>query len=530
VRLTYYGPMIMAVDCQKGLGDRVKGARVAGILTLGKLIGLTRLFRTTLAQVKFDKLRALVSDSIRLRSLKLKTEHERACERHHRAAYTATASVLARAIGLGTTLITIRMTLSYLGTERFGLWMTISSLQAFFSFADLGIGNGLLNVVADANGKDDARAIRQCIDSGMLLLALISGMILLTLVSSYHILQFGRFFNVHSALAISEVGPAIAVFTVCFAVAIPFGLVHRVQCGLQLGFLSSLWQIAGSLLALAGVLVVIHLRGGLPVLVLAFCGAPLLAKLVNGCVFFGWMQPDLLPTFRLASWSAIRKIGRLAFLFVVLNIGVALAFQSDNLIITHILDPEAVAQYSVPQKLFSLISLGIATLIEPLWPAYGEAIARGDGHWVKRTLVRSVIGAVSLASLMGVTFVFLGPKLIHLWVGDKAHASLVLLIGFACWAVMQAGGSAVSMFLNGASIVKLQVIIGSIFAICALVVKITFVRHWGIDAMPWATLASYLFFIVLPYAVMVPGIASRVCNPELASAAILDDISAQQPV
>jgi O-antigen/teichoic acid export membrane protein len=408
--------------------------------------------------------------------------------------------------------------------------MTISSLQTFLVFADLGIGNGLLNAVAEANGKDDTDAIRQYIDSGMLLLGLISGLILLTLTSSYQLFQFGQFFNLHSALALSEVRPAIAVFVVCFALDISFGLVHRVQLGLQLGFLSNLWQIAGSLLALTGVLIVIHWRGSLPVLVLAFCGAPLLAKLVNGCFFFGRIQRDLLPTFKLASWSATRKIGRLAFLFFVLQMAVGLAYQSDNLIITHVLGPEAVTQYAVPQKLFSLISLGIATIIGPLWPAYSEAIARGDGHWVKRTLVRSLIGAVSLASLMAATFVVLGPKLIHLWVGNKVHPSFALLIGLGCWIVVEAGGNAIAMFLNGASIVKAQVVITSIFAICALVVKISVVHQWGIDAVPWATVICYVLLTALPYAAIVPGIASRVCKPGSRYAVALNDCSTQQSV
>jgi O-antigen/teichoic acid export membrane protein len=102
-------------------------------------------------------------------------------------------------------------------------------------------------------------------------------------------------------------------------------------------------------------------------------------------------------------WAA-----RMAFLRPTGAVG--LAYQSDNLIITHVFNPEAVAQYAVPQKLFNLISIAIGIIVGPLWPVYGEAIARGDGHWVKQTLVRSLIGAVSLASLMGVTFVLLGPK------------------------------------------------------------------------------------------------------------------------
>jgi O-antigen/teichoic acid export membrane protein len=461
----------------------------------------------------FAKRVVRISDFVRLRSFHLATERDRARERYERAAYTAAASTLARVIGLATTLIIIRVTLSYLGAERFGLWMTICSLQTFLAFADLGIGNGVLNSVAEASGRGDTSELRRYIDSGVLLLGSLSTLILVLLASTYQFLQFGGFFNLHSPLALAEARPAVVAFAACFAIEITVGLIQRVQLGLQMGFVTSLWQTAANLLALTAVLAVIQLHGGLPLLIVAFCGTPVVVKLLNGCFFFWRLQPDLAPTFRMVSPGAIRKIARLAFLFAVLNIAVALAFQSDNLVISRILGPEAVTEYSVPQKLFSLISLGIATLIEPLWPAYAEAISRGDSHWVKRALVRSLLGSVIMATLMGVTFVLLGPKLIHLWVGDRIHAGVILLIGLACWTVIQAGGNAIAMFLNGASIVKPQVIIAVVFAICALVVKIGFVQHWGIDAMPWATLLSYFCLTALPYAIIVPRIVNVVCRP-----------------
>jgi O-antigen/teichoic acid export membrane protein len=408
------------------------------------------------------------------------------------------------------------VTLAYLGIERFGLWMTISSLQTFLVFADLGIGNGVLNAVADASGRRHTREMQASIESGLLLLGSISLVILFLLASTYHWLHPGPFVGVRSGVALREAGPAFAAFGICFAVDVTGSLIQRIQLGLQLGFLSSLWQIAGSVLAVLGLLLAIEIRASLPILVLAFCGPPVLTKFVNGYFFFVRVRPDLRPKFRSASWGATKNIGRLAILFLVLNLAVALAFQSDNLIIAHILGPEAVAQYSVPQKLFGLITLVMATLIEPLWPAYGEAIGRGDGGWVQKTLIRSLILTVICASLLGVSFTLAGPRLIHLWVGDKIHASSVLLIGLAFWAVIQAGGNAVAMFLNGASVIKPQIMIAIAFAGCALLIKIRAVEHWGVDVMPWATLISYSVLNVLPYAIIVPGIVSKVCNPRLA--------------
>src|ERR1039458_3406094 len=68
------------------------------------------------------------------------TEQGRSRERYRRAALTTFTSVVARAVAVLTWLLAVRLTVRYLGDERYGLWMTITSVMAMMSFADLGIG------------------------------------------------------------------------------------------------------------------------------------------------------------------------------------------------------------------------------------------------------------------------------------------------------------------------------------------------------------------------------------------------------
>ena len=76
---------------------------------------------------------------IRLKPYDVSTPGGRAQERHRRIALTALASAAARGIGVATSLISVPLTLHYLGVERYGLWMTISSVIAMLGFADLGL-------------------------------------------------------------------------------------------------------------------------------------------------------------------------------------------------------------------------------------------------------------------------------------------------------------------------------------------------------------------------------------------------------
>ena len=86
-------------------------------------------------------------------------------QRIRRAFLSTLASAAARGTVVLTSLLSVPLTLGYLGKERFGLWMVISSLVALLGLADLGVGNGLLNVLAKAYGKDDRDAARVGVSS-----------------------------------------------------------------------------------------------------------------------------------------------------------------------------------------------------------------------------------------------------------------------------------------------------------------------------------------------------------------------------
>jgi len=435
-------------------------------------------------------------------------EQVRAAERHRRLLWSAVASALAKLISVGTGLVSVPLTLHFLGPERYGMWMTMTSLVAMLAFADLGMGNGLLNAVAAANGRDDVPQIRRYISSAAVVFALIALTLLLFFALVYPLVSWGKLFNVNTALASQEAGPAVAIFLTCFALSIPVGIVQRVQMALQMGYMSSLWQCAASVSGLLGVLWAIHVEASLPVLVGAFMGLPLVVGLVNALYFFGWVHPEIRPRQRDASRTAAREIFQVGLLFLVLQLVVAVAYSSDGFVIAQVLGPEAVVQHAVPDKMFSVVASVLSMMLAPLWPAYGEAIARGDTDWVQRTLMRSLKVAALAACLMSFLLVFMGESLLRLWVGHDLHVPPYLLVGLGVWKVLETTGNAVAAYLNGAHVVRAQVFIAITTAVAALSFKLWLLPRWGVQAVPWSTAAAYFLFAAVPYAVLVPRLLS----------------------
>lgn len=435
---------------------------------------------------------------LRLQPFDCSTAAGRGRERYRRVVLTALSSAGAKIISLVTMLISVPLTLHYLGPERYGMWMTISSVIAMLGFADLGLGLGLMNAIAEAHGKDDRQAAVQYVSSAYFMLTGVAIIILAVFFLIYPYVPWPRLFNVTSPQAVAEAGPAMAAFVVCFALNLPLSLVQKIQLGYQEGFLNNIWESIGKLLGLLGVLLVIYYQGGLVWLILAMAGAPAAAALLNTLFLFIYQRPWLLPSLGHAAISSSSKILKLGILFFILQLAVSLVYSSDNLIAAHILGPEAVTQYSVPMRLFGIFLIISGMLINPLWPAYREAITKGDIFWIKKTIIRSILLSFLIVGVPSAFFVIFGREIIRIWVGNEINPSDLLLIGFYLWFVMSGIGNAFSMFLNAANIIFFQIIIGALFTLVSLAVKILLVKYYGIEGIIWATIIAYFVCSIVP--------------------------------
>jgi|ERR1700722_12691985 O-antigen/teichoic acid export membrane protein len=59
-----------------------------------------------------------------------------------------------RVVGIFISLLSEPLTIGYLGPERYGVWVLVSSLHAWVRLADPGIGGGLISAITGALGSE----------------------------------------------------------------------------------------------------------------------------------------------------------------------------------------------------------------------------------------------------------------------------------------------------------------------------------------------------------------------------------------
>jgi O-antigen/teichoic acid export membrane protein len=434
---------------------------------------------------------------LRLAPFDESTVEGRSKERYRRIGLSTVAALVAKVVGVLTGLISVPLTVGYLGTERYGLWMTISSVIILMSFADMGIGNGLINAIIASNGRDDRSAAQESVSSAFFMFSGIGALIAASFALAYPFIPWPQVFNVSSALAAKEAGPAVAVFVGSFALAIPLGVVQRVQVGFQEGFKNSVWQCAGSVIGLICVVAAIELRLGLPWLVLAMSGGTTATIALNWAVQFLYARPWLRPRWQAFRWRVSHALLGTGSIFFILQIMALIGSSSDNIVLAQLMGPGSVAIYSVAQKLFSLTLLA-QFVIAPLWPAFGDALERNELGWARRTFMRAIILALLFTVLTVVPLLLVGHWIVVIWAGKQVAPPFMLLVSMALWAVLAAYGGVMSVLLNNRTLLRKQLIFYSAASLSSLALKIALTPILGISGVVWATIIGYCVFYVAP--------------------------------
>ncbi len=371
-----------------------------------------------------------------------------------------------------------------------------------FGFADLGLSSGLVNLVADAHGRGDRTAARVAVTSAFWMLIVISSFLLVCSLESYALIPWAHIFNVHSAQAVREAGPMFMVMLSCFACTLPLNTVTSIQNGLQNGLRNNLWASAGSVLSLLGVYLATRHHAGLVLLMFFLSAGPLVSLLLNAAHLLASSHPWFVPSPRFFSPDVARRLLQSGLMFFSLQLAMAVGYQSDNLVVAHMLGAAEVASYAVPSRLFNILPVLIGIFTAPMWPAYAHAIASNDGPWIIKTFRRTIMWTGSVTAVLTLSLVLCGKWILRLWVGPGLHVSLPLLVAFGVRCVLSAYLQPLSFFLNGIGKLKEQAVIAVAMSVINLGLSIVLVMHFGVIGAILGTVVAEILVVLIPETIL----------------------------
>lgn len=397
-----------------------------------------------------------------------------------------------RVVALAVPLVSLPIFLEELGAERYGVWVTVTSLAAVLTVLDLGVGNATLTFLAASR----TREARIAAVKTMYLIA--SWITAALLVGWGFISAAGLAERLYGAEHVPDAAALIHVATVGALLQLPLTLVYKVQTGLGRQGSANMAQAYGSVVLLVGLGALVALDASAIVIVVwaAFC--PVLVALAYSLRSMWQLRATLHDWRSVPAQPARAQMGVGTPIFVV-SMLMLVAQNIDPYLVGRTLGYESVQEFAVPFRIFAAVSSLAVMLSAPLWALNAEALSHGDAEWVHNRARRVAVLGGAVVAAMSVAIVLGGPILLDVWLDGAVGFSWTVWSFFGVMVVLQSVSGPFFMIQNAVAFMWLQAsAYGVVLALIPL--KLVLLERTGLPGFV-GLLAGVQLLVLLPCAV-----------------------------
>jgi len=391
-------------------------------------------------------------------------------------------------------LLLLKITLNYINNDKYGIWVTLLVLVNWFSFFDIGLGNGLRNHLAKQLAENNYTKAKEYISSCYAFLILIALFVSIIFFLTNFFLDWQAILNAPGSLSYElKILPLMLI--AFFASYLVLRLIQSILLADQHPALSSLINLTSNILTLIGVFILYKTSNGEGSLILLGgirFGSSIFCFFIFSVVLFLGKYRAIAPDFRNINLKVAAPLLSLGGKFFVIQIAAVVLYQTNNIIISNLFGPAQVTPYSVIAQYFSVASIGFSVIITPYWSAVSNAYHKKDFEWLYQSLAR--IKIIFLFILLGIFILYgLQPYFLKFFLGDKVVFMPLLSMWVAVYIILYMWNSIYSAFLNGIGKIKLQLICAIFGALVNIPLAICLGNKWGICGV---VCAQVILFIV----------------------------------
>jgi O-antigen/teichoic acid export membrane protein len=387
---------------------------------------------------------------------------------------------------IAVSLFLVPITIHYVNPTQYGIWLTLSSIVAWFSFFDIGFGNGLRNKFAEAVTKGKFKLARVYVSTTYAILGIIISILLLLFCCINPFLNWSRLLNAPSEMARELSILALIVF-VFFCMQFVLRLITTIITANQQPAKASVFEFIGSLISLGVIYILTKTTSG-NLIYLGIVGSmtPVLVLISSSIWFYTHQYRKYAPSFKFVRFHFAYDLMGLGIKFFIIQICAVVFYQTSNIIIAHLFGPVQVTPYNIAYKYFSIITMAFSIIMMPLWSAFTEAWVNKDMQWIRNTIKKLILLWIAICISAIIMFVFSG-FIYKIWVGKEIRVPISVSAVMALYVVINGWCGIFSQFLNGVGKIKLQLYSGVIGAILNIPLAIFFGKHLGIYGVILAT-------------------------------------------
>ncbi|MCD4744725.1 MAG: oligosaccharide flippase family protein [Bacteroidales bacterium] len=376
--------------------------------------------------------------------------HSRSVKAKKNIIYSLFLKVISIIVGL----VFVPLILGYLDAERYGIWLTLSSIISWFSFFDIGLGNGLRNRLTEAIAKNDTQLAKTYVSTTYAILGMIFILLIVAFLMVNHFLNWQKILNT-TAIETSELAIVAKIVFVFFIFRFFFKLIGTILMADQRPAINNAFGPLGNIIALIIIFILTKTTNGSLIYLSAVLSiVPVFILILATLFFFIRDYRKYAPSYRYINLTKSKDLLGLGFKFFFIQIAAIIFFSATNFLIAQFSNQKAVAAYNVAYKYLFMVNMVYGIILTPYWSAVTDAVAKKDYTWLKNSMRKlNILSGVMTLILIGALLI--SPFVYKLWIGDKLTIPFSLSLIISLYLIQQVIVMPFSTFINGFGKLKL---------------------------------------------------------------------------
>ena len=385
-----------------------------------------------------------------------------------------------------------------LNQEKYGIWLTITTIVSWIAFFDIGLGNGLRNKLAESVAQNNDKNAKEYVSTTYTAMGCLCLLFIIIELCIVPLCDWGKLLNAQS-ISNNELTVLMlwVLSSLCFQMF--FKLITSILYALQRPALSSLILMLSQLLAFIGVLAYSKLSNSVSLLQLGkiISLAPVVILVLSSFFLFKYKIPQYTPSIKYFDTSKVKEVVILGSKFFSIQLTTLLLFQSNNFIIAHTCGSSSVAEYNIAHKYIGLIEMAFAIIATPFWSAATDAYAKRDYAWIKSILKK--LGIIEYTFIcIGIILILISDYTYVWWLSSSIKPDKTLMLLLLVYFTIQLSWIRYGNIINGIGYIKLQFIITLSEAIIHIPLAIILSSIWGLKGILLSLIATTFVNTIWP--------------------------------
>ena len=411
------------------------------------------------------------------------------------------ASVLNKICQICCSVVMLPLGISVLGLSDYGALLAALSIIVLLPYFDFGLGHATQNLLTSLSSKPGNSTVFELVFVSFLSILSISIFGILLLETAWW-LKTNLIFNVFNKAGIPDIDyPSLRALIYMVFLSWPFTVFGRLLAAHQKIYVNELISSCIYVCSAA---------------VLFFCSD---LDIEFNIVLAIFSMPVFLPNFFAFAYVLVNRklfdimwelknFGALGLLlargirFFLIQVFSVLGNNLDTLLVFKFFGAVDSGSYATLKKLFTFAGI-TQYFIAPLWPAFGDAIAKKEVSWVRKTFFAAFLFSNLLTIVIALFMFLFAQAIITLWVGNSIKIDQSLLICFCFWLFLQNNGGLFSAVLNNGDLVNKQTIFVVFSGLASFLLQAFAAQGFGPYFMVLSMMVSYLCFYFVPTAFLL---------------------------